>query len=495
MKKEWENTTEERKSKKRKNIEPVKSYGDILEKCNKMRKSVPGTIVEDEKNWVVGKYGRPLPIVHMPKYTGKKPLKIDPSKYCHCLKKINIAEDGKSESLSNLTWSISSDFIQKTKSNKNLKEKNHKTLLNEEDKKVEKNHIESHAADKAIMKQMDNGNRNDCKILERENEKERGIKKRNIGVLYTISSDSDDSEICNKNPNDSDKTTKSARLSCGIIEQILQKTANNKKNNEINMIHTPNKSPNDQPKEACKIIECNHVVHNGTKYKIDDNRDCSNTEKKSNDSDNWNPFDFTIYDLKAFQKKPISSQNDFSLAECSLAEVYEESDDSDSISSSESTYRSILDSEMENSRSETADLDSELPSDNDDKTSEKFIVLEKKSKAVRNENQNQDFKNDIKFLLREQSNALLEKKHAASEALRKKSVDNRSKQLASKNELIKNALKSIDSVIQSENKIVFSDRDSEHEVANEEVELFPGKSDDNRKDDIMHGLVSFLMKS
>ena len=476
----------ERKSKKRKNIEPVKSYGDILEKCNKMRKSVPGTIIEGEKNWVVGKYGRPLPIVHMSKYTGKKPLKIDPSKYCHCLRKINIAEDSKSENLSNLTWSISSDFIQEVESSRNIDDRNYKRLLNEEKKKVEKNHIKSSAVDEVVLKQTDNGYRSDCKILERENGKERGIKKRNIDVLYTTSSESEDLEICNDNPKDSYGTTKSARLSCGIIEQLLQKTANDKKDNEIkNMIHTPNKSPRDRPKEAPKIIEYNHVVHNGTKYKTDDNRDCSNTEKESNDGDNGNPFDFTLDDLKAFQKIPISSSNDFSVAECSLAEINEESDDSYT-SSSGSTFQSMVGTQME--------LDSELPSDNDDSTGEKFIVVEKNSKTFSNQNHNHDIKNDIKFLLREQSKTVPDKKHAASEALRKKSVDNRSKQLASKNELIKNALKSIDSVIQSKNKIVFSDTDSEHEVGNEEIESLPGKSDHNRKDGITRGLVSFFVK-
>ena len=475
----------------------MKSYSDILEKCNKMRKSVPGTIIEGEKNWVVGKYGRPLPIVHIPKYTGKKPLKIDPSKYCHCLRKIDIAENSKLESLSNLTWNISSDLMRELESSININGKNCQMLLSEENKKVEKSHIESNAVDEAVMNQADNGYRRDCKILEGENAKERGIKKRNIGVLYATSSESEDSEICNDNLNDSYKTSKSARLSCGIIEQLLRKTANKKDNEINNIIHTPNKTSwdsRDRLKEASKIIEYNHVVHNGAKHKIDDNRHCPNTEKKGNDGDNGNPFDFTLNDLEAFQKIPISSQNEFSLAECSLAEVNEESRDSDT-SSSGTNFQSILGSQMENShQSETNNSDSELPSDNDDKTGENFIVAEKKSKTVGNQNQNHDIKNDIEFLLRRQSDTVLEKKHAASEALRKKSVDNRSKQLASKNELIKNALKSIDWVIQSKNKIVFSDTDSENEVGNKEVELLRGKSDENRKDGMKRGLVSFLVK-
>ncbi|NXA45229.1 NOL8 protein, partial [Nothocercus julius] len=55
-------------------------------------KAVPGTEVPGHKNWVVGKFGRVLPVLHLKKcfysLTQTNIVKYDPSKYCHNLRKL-----------------------------------------------------------------------------------------------------------------------------------------------------------------------------------------------------------------------------------------------------------------------------------------------------------------------------------------------------------------------------------------------------------------------
>uniref|UniRef100_A0A8B9VHB0 Nucleolar protein 8 n=1 Tax=Anas zonorhyncha TaxID=75864 RepID=A0A8B9VHB0_9AVES len=54
-------------------------------------KAVPGTEVPDHKNWVVGKFGRVLPILQLYcsySLTKTNVVKYDPSKYCHNLRKL-----------------------------------------------------------------------------------------------------------------------------------------------------------------------------------------------------------------------------------------------------------------------------------------------------------------------------------------------------------------------------------------------------------------------
>ncbi|NXE54006.1 NOL8 protein, partial [Casuarius casuarius] len=57
-------------------------------------KAVPGTEVPGHKNWVVGKFGRVLPVLHLKKsccfysLTENNIVKYDPSKYCHNLRKL-----------------------------------------------------------------------------------------------------------------------------------------------------------------------------------------------------------------------------------------------------------------------------------------------------------------------------------------------------------------------------------------------------------------------
>ncbi|XP_009327548.1 PREDICTED: nucleolar protein 8 [Pygoscelis adeliae] len=51
-------------------------------------RAVPGTEVPDHKKWVVGKFGRVLPILHLRSQQKNKIVKYDPSKYCHNLRKL-----------------------------------------------------------------------------------------------------------------------------------------------------------------------------------------------------------------------------------------------------------------------------------------------------------------------------------------------------------------------------------------------------------------------
>ncbi|XP_055451240.1 nucleolar protein 8 isoform X1 [Psammomys obesus] len=68
-------------------------------------KAVPGTEVPGHKNWVVSKFGRVLPVLHLKNQHKHKIMKYDPSKYCHNLKK--ISEDlTEPIPISDLTWEL-----------------------------------------------------------------------------------------------------------------------------------------------------------------------------------------------------------------------------------------------------------------------------------------------------------------------------------------------------------------------------------------------------
>ncbi|XP_004685103.1 PREDICTED: nucleolar protein 8 [Condylura cristata] len=68
-------------------------------------KAVPGTEVPGHKNWVVSKFGRVLPVLHLKNQHKRKIIKYDPSKYCHNLKK--IGEDFTDTiPISSLTWEL-----------------------------------------------------------------------------------------------------------------------------------------------------------------------------------------------------------------------------------------------------------------------------------------------------------------------------------------------------------------------------------------------------
>ncbi|XP_035193270.1 nucleolar protein 8 isoform X2 [Oxyura jamaicensis] len=68
-------------------------------------KAVPGTEVPDHKNWVVGKFGRVLPILHLRSQQKNKIVKYDPSKYCHNLRKLE-QDLTQVVPVSKLTWHL-----------------------------------------------------------------------------------------------------------------------------------------------------------------------------------------------------------------------------------------------------------------------------------------------------------------------------------------------------------------------------------------------------
>ncbi|XP_054834586.1 nucleolar protein 8 isoform X2 [Eublepharis macularius] len=68
-------------------------------------KAVPGTEIPDHKDWVVGKFGRVLPILHMKGQRTNKIVKYDPSKYCHNLKKLD-SDLSETVPVSQLTWHL-----------------------------------------------------------------------------------------------------------------------------------------------------------------------------------------------------------------------------------------------------------------------------------------------------------------------------------------------------------------------------------------------------
>ena len=85
-----------------------KTYKEITEKVTNMKGAVPGIPVVGEKDWVVGKYGRALPIVHLRKKGKFKLTKVDPSKLCHNLKKLKDATnvDELKVPVDALTWNL-----------------------------------------------------------------------------------------------------------------------------------------------------------------------------------------------------------------------------------------------------------------------------------------------------------------------------------------------------------------------------------------------------
>ncbi|XP_060127470.1 nucleolar protein 8 isoform X1 [Zootoca vivipara] len=84
---------------------------DVLESMKKSgftdfhMKAVPGTEVPNHKDWVVGKFGRVLPILHLKGQHRSKIIKYDPSKYCHNLKKLD-QDLTEMIPISKLTWHL-----------------------------------------------------------------------------------------------------------------------------------------------------------------------------------------------------------------------------------------------------------------------------------------------------------------------------------------------------------------------------------------------------
>ncbi|NWR84284.1 NOL8 protein, partial [Furnarius figulus] len=70
-------------------------------------KAVPGTEVPEHKKWVVGKFGRVLPVLHLRNQQKNKTniVKYDPSKYCHNLRKLE-PDWAQAAPVSELTWHL-----------------------------------------------------------------------------------------------------------------------------------------------------------------------------------------------------------------------------------------------------------------------------------------------------------------------------------------------------------------------------------------------------
>ncbi|XP_008587562.1 PREDICTED: nucleolar protein 8 [Galeopterus variegatus] len=99
---------QEREEAKAKKEKSTTSSTNLLERMGGVdfhMKAVPGTEVPGHKNWVVSKFGRVLPVLHLKNQQKRKILKYDPSKYCHNIKK--IGEDFTNViPISSLTWEL-----------------------------------------------------------------------------------------------------------------------------------------------------------------------------------------------------------------------------------------------------------------------------------------------------------------------------------------------------------------------------------------------------
>lgn len=99
---------QEREEAKTKKEKSTTGNTTLLEKMGGIdfhMKAVPGTEVPGHKNWVVSKFGRVLPVLHLKNQQKHKIMKYDPSKYCHNIKKIpeNLTE---TTPITELTWEL-----------------------------------------------------------------------------------------------------------------------------------------------------------------------------------------------------------------------------------------------------------------------------------------------------------------------------------------------------------------------------------------------------
>ena len=86
-------------------VEQIKNSSDVIE-VKDLKSAVPGTPVPKKRNWVIGKFGRALPIVYLRRKDGKKIVKFDPSKTVHCLKKLSENNNEEEHSVNDLTWNL-----------------------------------------------------------------------------------------------------------------------------------------------------------------------------------------------------------------------------------------------------------------------------------------------------------------------------------------------------------------------------------------------------
>uniref|UniRef100_A0A2I3GA71 Nucleolar protein 8 n=1 Tax=Nomascus leucogenys TaxID=61853 RepID=A0A2I3GA71_NOMLE len=105
---------QEREAAKAEKEESTTGNTNLLEKTGGVdfhMKAVPGTEVPGHKNWVVSKFGRVLPVLHLKNQHKllfldlRNVIKYDPSKYCHNLKKIGV-DFSNTIPISSLTWEL-----------------------------------------------------------------------------------------------------------------------------------------------------------------------------------------------------------------------------------------------------------------------------------------------------------------------------------------------------------------------------------------------------
>ncbi|XP_041048008.1 nucleolar protein 8 isoform X1 [Carcharodon carcharias] len=99
------------KNKHKPQVDNVAKVVESLKKAGvenfKIRSAVPGTEVPEHKDWIVSKFGRVLPILHLRQKDQKKIVKYDPSKYCHNIKKLDQMSNFEIKtSVTNLTWHL-----------------------------------------------------------------------------------------------------------------------------------------------------------------------------------------------------------------------------------------------------------------------------------------------------------------------------------------------------------------------------------------------------
>lgn len=201
LRKEWENpeTIQVSKSKKRKLIEPIKKYDEFLSKCQNLKKMLPGIPIEGKKNWVIGKYGRPLPIVHIPKIPGRKAVKHDPSKHCHCIKKIPEGDFHDSGG-DNLTWEMDEvkhlqDKVKPVKRSKKIPLNVFaEPIKNSIDKKIGDRDTKLKPREKAIEPNLQH-EIHDKQDFEVESMKEKDVKESRKEEIDMVDNDSADFEI------------------------------------------------------------------------------------------------------------------------------------------------------------------------------------------------------------------------------------------------------------------------------------------------------------
>ncbi|GCB70447.1 hypothetical protein scyTo_0001286 [Scyliorhinus torazame] len=97
------------KNKHKPQVDGIAKVVESLKKAGvenfKIRSAVPGTEVPEHTDWIVSKFGRVLPILHLRQKDQKKILKYDPSKYCHNIKKLDHLSNWEIKTpVANLTW-------------------------------------------------------------------------------------------------------------------------------------------------------------------------------------------------------------------------------------------------------------------------------------------------------------------------------------------------------------------------------------------------------